>query len=107
MRRRKEYKALLLYLETCAVDHGGLVDHTRLTAEDFAQIALWVNCDFLRWQSTGGLEFGPLPLDRHPRSYLVELSNDAWEEAHKLRRRHADQTRVDDRPNPPPPAPSP
>lgn len=82
----KDERSLLLYLETCAVDFGGLVDSRHMNAEDVA-IAK-------RWSEEGFLEFGRMAMEtiekavsvrgRHSTSW-VHLSDEALTEAHELR----------------------
>lgn len=46
----KDEIGVLLYLETCAVDSGGLVHHLKLNAEDHEIIK--------RWTASGYIQFG-------------------------------------------------
>lgn len=84
----KDERGLLLYLETCAVDAGGLIDVRKMNEDDFA-IAR-------RWDAEGLIAFGRLPGAlvfsrkknnpyRHLSNYVI-LSPDAWQLAHAERR---------------------
>ena len=43
----KDERSLLLYLETCAVDHGGLVDSRRMNGDDFKKAREWSEYHFI------------------------------------------------------------
>lgn len=79
-------KSLLLYLETCAVDYGGLVEARRMNAEDLATME--------RWNESGFVVSGRVSSDdlrrwenhtRRPTRWC-ELSEQAWQAAHAERR---------------------
>ncbi len=75
--------SLLLYLETRAVDHGGLIDHRQMNTEDFANAR--------RWNELGFIEFGRV-YSKHIEGNLsnwVHLSDEAFALAHVLRRQRA------------------
>jgi len=84
----KDERSLLLYLETCATDHGGLVDRRRMNEEDVAIVE--------RWDKEGFLAFGRICFDDiktlakscGPKRYThwCELSDKAWKSAHVERR---------------------
>ena len=46
----RDQKRLLLYLETCAVDHSGLVVPAHMNGADFAQANEWDDLGFLAFQ---------------------------------------------------------
>lgn len=75
----KEEERLLLYLETCAVDYGGLVDGLMMNAADRGIATHWVSQRFIG--------FGRVMLEhiRGPRCLWVTLSPEAWACAHRLR----------------------
>jgi hypothetical protein len=79
----REELSLLLFLESCYVDYGGLVDHRRMNAEDF-EIAK-------RWNSEGLIEFGRLysksifELSDKNNTHFVTLVASAFELAHQER----------------------
>lgn len=88
----KDDRSLLLYLETCAVDHGGSVATVHMNDEDFA-IAR-------HWNSEGFVEFGRIresdfisrdsPISN--RTHWCRLSDVAWEMAHRFRRERAERS---------------
>lgn len=77
-----EERSLLLYLETRAVDHGGLVDTRHMNQEDMA-IAK-------KFNDTGFLSFGRVNSKSLKNtglcSHWCELSEEAWTLAHAERR---------------------
>jgi len=81
--------SLLLYLETRAVDHGGLVETSHMNEED-DEIAK-------RWNEEGFIKFGRV-YSKHVKktaygaaSRWVQFTEEAWEEAHKERKARADR----------------
>lgn len=78
----KDERSLLLYLETRAVDHGGLV-HTQHMNDIDMDIAK-------RWDTSGFLRFGRVASDCLPMpsgsTHWCELSDEAWGLAHAERR---------------------
>lgn len=78
----KEERSLLLYLETRAVDHGGLVTTPQMNADDFAILD--------RWNESGFMEFGRLTRASIEKlcgsTHWVRLSETAWKLAHEERR---------------------
>lgn len=94
----KDELSLLLYFETLAVDHRGVVDPARINADDIA-IAQ-------RWDKTGFCAFKRFT-DRHVKTgaikaltHLVTLSGEAWVAAHTERRARA-QRMASERSRPP------
>ena len=93
MNRHEE--SLLLYLETCVVDHGGEVEGSHMNKEEYG-IAH-------RWHETGFIAFGRLPAKSIMRegkrgsstsrraTNWVRFSGAAWAEAHRLRRERAER----------------
>ena len=84
----KDEKSLLLYLESRAVDHGGLVSSPQMNDEDRA-IAK-------RWNEEGFLKYSRIPSyllnTAHGMSNCVELTDEAWETAAALRRARAEKS---------------
>lgn len=83
----KDQQALLLYLETRAVDHGGLVDTRHMSAADVEQA--------MRWNEDGFLEFGRIlaaNVGSFGCSHWVALSEAAWRDAFGERRARAERT---------------
>ena len=78
----KTERSLLLYMESRAVDHGGLV-HTQHINEEDVEIAK-------RWSETGFIKFGRLASECLPMpsgsTHWCELSDEAWSLAHNERR---------------------
>lgn len=77
-------RSVLLYLESRAVDHGGLVDAARMNAADF-KIARG-------WSVEGLIRFSRIPSGlwdqvRSGSRHVVELSDEAWQCAALERRR--------------------
>jgi hypothetical protein len=87
-------RSLLLYLESVAVDYGGLVHSQRINAEDREILERWdkqglISYSRLTWESVQTLH------DKHNTS-LVRLSEEAWRLAHEERR--ARYIRISSRP---------
>lgn len=78
----KDERSLLLYLETRAVDHGGLVTTPQMNADDFAILD--------RWKESGFMQFGRLTVASIEKlrgaTHWVRLSEAAWKLAHEARR---------------------
>lgn len=77
-------RSLLLYVETCAVDYGGLVHCQRINSEDREILKRWDREGFLSF-SRITLESLELLKDKH-NTELVRLSEEAWALAHEERR---------------------
>ena len=73
-------QSLLLYLETCAVDHGGKVESVRMNEEDHAIARRWTVEGFIIFRR---IKFKEI---RGTRTHTAALSEPAWEAAHRLRR---------------------
>ena len=80
-------KSLLLYLETCAVDHGGAVEGRRMNDEDFALAARWSVEGFITFERIRARDIKPD--QQRVATHGVSLSQAAWEAAHKERRARA------------------
>jgi hypothetical protein len=78
----KDERSLLLYLETRAVDRGGLVQTPQMNADDFAILETW--------KASGFVEFGRLTRASIEKlrgsTHWVRLSEEAWKLAHEERR---------------------
>lgn len=89
MELTKLQKSLLIYLETCAVDTGGLVIGARMNKEDFQIVEIWKNEGFLNF---GRIAMADIQKDTYtPHDHWVELSEKAWQMAHQLRIERADR----------------
>lgn len=73
-------RSLLLYLETRAVDHGGIVDTIHMNKEDM-DIAK-------KWDKEGFVKFGRIKFHSitSAGTYWCELSDEAWQLAHAERK---------------------
>ena len=78
----RDERSLLLYLETRAVDHGGLVTTPQMNATDFENVE--------KWKAVGFIEFGRLTHESIEKlrgsTHWVKLSEKAWLFAHQERR---------------------
>lgn len=83
----KDERSLLLYIETCAVDNGGLVHCQKINTEDREILKRWDKDGFV---SFSRITFKSLELlvNKHCTD-LVRLSEDAWILAHEERRTRA------------------
>jgi hypothetical protein len=75
----KDQVTLLLYLETRAVDHGGVVDIDHMNNDDVMQAKLWADSRYIGFGRIRAPVFG----------HWVELSDEAWDDAHRFRRERA------------------
>jgi len=79
----RDEKSLLLYLETCVVDHAGAVDGRKMNQGDFEIVEKWNEVGFIKF---GRICFKDISENR---ANWVFLSEPAWELAHKERRAKA------------------
>ena len=70
---------LLLYLETRAVDYGGIVDTKHMNKEDMEIAEKWDKEGFVKF---GHIKFHSITVGTH----WCELSEEAWNLAHTERR---------------------
>ena len=70
---------LLLYLETCAVDHGGKVDTKHMNKEDMDIAKKWNDERFVKF---GRIKFHSITVGTH----WCEVSDEAWNIAHAERK---------------------
>lgn len=76
-------QSLLVYLETCAVNNGGLVIGARMNEDDFNLVEQWKNNGFIQF---GRIAMADIPTDtRTPHDHWVVLSEKAWQMAHQFR----------------------
>lgn len=75
---------LLLYIETCAVDNGGLVHYRRINDADRKILKRWNEEGFISFKRIKNLNLELL----RDKNYtdLVRLSEEAWKLAHEERR---------------------
>lgn len=86
--------SLLLYLETCAVDHAGKVEAQRMNKDDFEIADRWAASTFIafsRLPSWYMLNHGGTMQFTH----RVILSEDAWLMAHAERRERSKRVNKD------------
>lgn len=72
----RDERSLLLYLETRAVDHGGLVAPVHMNAADFDITKRWNEAGFLRFSRMLSEYINDTRLARS--SHVVELGEMAW-----------------------------
>lgn len=88
----KEQRSLLLFLETQAVDRGGMVSGENMNVEDFQIARQWAADKFIRFSRipTSLLAKGST------RNHVVELSEEAWACAglERIRRAKRSQNKV-------------
>ena len=79
----KDEQSLLLFLETCAVDHAGRVNVQHMNAKDMDSAQ--------RWNKSGFVRFGRIVAADASRygSHWCELSEPAWVAAHQYRKDRA------------------
>jgi hypothetical protein len=85
----REETSLLLYLETCAVDHGGRVDARHMNAEDMVRAKTMQERDgLLRFGRILSAEIQRVHLSHHPfkGTHWVELTDAGWSAAHAARK---------------------
>jgi hypothetical protein len=74
-------RSLLLYLETRAVDHGGLVDAVHMNQSDVETARQWASKGFIRFSRVLSEFFRELPsmvTGRREIHYVVELTDESW-----------------------------
>jgi len=90
----KAQRSLLLFLETQAVDHGGLVTSISMNAEDHEIAREWAAEGFLRFSR---MKSALIPDSRLPKyAHVVELTPFAFECAAIERRRRAERSQRKD-----------
>lgn len=85
----KDERSLLLYLETRAVDQGGLVATAHMNKQDMGTARAWNARGFLRFSRIRSDLF---PTTRHAVSHVVELTPLSWACAAIERRRRAERS---------------
>jgi hypothetical protein len=108
----KDERSLLLYLETCAVDHTGKVDGIKMNDEDRAIAERWAQEGFIKYGRVCAADAFPCAtapeeeflteededegssaplLPRSSKLNWVQLSEEAWTLAHAERRARAER----------------
>jgi len=83
MNLNKTERSLLLFFETCAVDHGGLVGAKHMNSEDRAYAKIWNSAGYVRFGRVVSRECSLYS------AYWCSLSDEAWDDAHAERRARA------------------
>jgi hypothetical protein len=82
----REERSLLLFVETCAVDHAGAMSSKHLSSDDQKLLD--------RWNETGFVQSGRIcfkDAERIKRGQWCELSEDAWLLSRQERRERAER----------------
>jgi hypothetical protein len=82
----KDERSLLLFFETCAVDHVGLVDVRHMNGNDMVLAVHWNEIGFIKF---GRVKFYDIKKNF---THWCELSDEAWRLAHQERRARYDRT---------------
>jgi hypothetical protein len=88
-------RSLLLYLETCAVDKGGIVAACHMNAEDFATARAWHKTGFLRFSRIPTELRDVLPAAYAVANHVVEFNYSSFVCAHVERLRRAQRSQAD------------
>jgi hypothetical protein len=82
----KDERSLLLFLETCAVDQGGLVDIRHMNDDDKMIVEVWMGDGFIDY---GRIKFHDIENFSHTNgkqyTHWVNLSDEAFKLAHEER----------------------
>ncbi len=84
-----EEARLLLYCETCVVDHDGRMDARHLNEDDNTILEGWHDVGFIASGRVASEYISPAL--REQRAQWCRLSEEAWQEAHRQRRLRADR----------------
>jgi hypothetical protein len=89
----KEEKSLVLFLETQAVDHSGLVNTSSMNGDDRTILARWIEEGFVASGRvcSESIEHWGLIKPNEVRCLWVRLSPEAWKAAHKERIERAER----------------
>jgi len=86
----KDERSLILFLETQAVDHGGIVDVAHMNGDDFEIAERWTGTGFAK---VGRIAFEFIPkhpsMGRRAPTHWVHLSDEAFAMAHEERKARA------------------
>jgi hypothetical protein len=81
----KDERSLLLYLETCAVDNGGKINIDYMNDIDREIAERWNKSKFIGY---GRIKLSDININSN-KTHWCYLSDDAFAEAHKLRKERA------------------
>ena len=87
----KDERSQLLYIETRAVDQGGIVNEVHMNDGDRAIMARWNKSGFVKYGRILAEHLGDTRLGTH----YVELSDDAWRLVAEERKQRAARTQRD------------
>jgi len=79
----RDQRSILLYVETCAVDHGGLLEGIRMNADDHTAMAQLQHAGILKHGRVPGRLLGTFQRNV---THWCDLTDAGWELAHQLRR---------------------
>lgn len=82
----RDQRSLLMYAETCAVDHGGLLEGSKMNAADLAALSTLADGGILTFGRIPGRLVGTF---RRPITHWCDLTEAGWALAHQLRRARA------------------
>ncbi len=82
----RDERSLLLYLETRAVDHGGLVDVRHMNKEDFKIADIWNIDEFIMFDRIVYRDI----VNKYE-CYGVRLTDNAWKLVHQERKERAER----------------
>jgi len=84
----RDERSLLLYFESCLVNHRGMLEARRMNETDFRIAKEWTARGFVQFQRRPARDIvGSTTV----RTHEVHLSEEAWELAHIERRRRAER----------------
>ncbi len=82
----KDERSLLLFLETCVVDQGGLVDTRHMNDDDRRIVGVWKVCGRVDFGRVCFEDLERLQTGAHQMSHWVELTDEMFALAHEERR---------------------
>lgn len=85
----RDQRSILMYAETCAVDHGGLLEGIRMNKDDHAALAELAAAGILTHGRIPGKLLGTFAAHRIQPSHWCDLTEAGWELAHALRQARA------------------
>ena len=85
-------KSILLYVETCCVDHGGLLEAQRMNKDDMDALTRLADADQLTWGRIPA-RFLPAANQQRKPTHWARLTSQGWTLAHRLRRERSESSR--------------
>jgi len=86
----RDEQSLLLFLETCVVDHGGLVNIVHMNGDDFGIAERWAKDGFIQFGRVASATMPPVSRTS-ALLHWCQLSEKAWETVRTLRRERAER----------------